>query len=54
MNGFEFIKVVFSGVVVTVAFASASWKSGTLEIAVLAKKRKRKNNNFFVIIRTMN
>ena len=41
MKSFEVIKVVFSGVVVTVAFDSASWKSAaTLEVTILAKKKK--------------
>ena len=31
MNGFEVIKVVFPGVVETVTFDSASWKSKTSE-----------------------
>ena len=44
MNGFE----------VTVAFDSASWKSATLEVAILAKKRMRKKIDFVVTIRTKN
>ena len=50
MNGFEVIKIV----VVTVAFDSASWKSATLEVAILAKKRMRKKIDFVVTIRTKN
>ena len=38
MNGFE----VNEGVVVTAAFDSGSWKSATLEVTILAKKRVRK------------
>ena len=54
MNGFEVVNVVFSGVVVTVAFDSASWTSTTLEVASLAKKITRKKNYFVVTIRTIN
>ena len=54
MNGFEVIKVVFSAVVVTVAFDSASWKSATLEVAVQPKKKMRKKIDFVVTIGTIN
>ena len=39
MNGFEVIEVALSAVVVTVAFDSVSWKSATLEVTILGKKR---------------
>ena len=39
MNGFEVIEVALSAVVVTVAFVSVSWKSATLEVTILGKKR---------------
>ena len=54
MNGFEVIKVAFSGVVVTVAFDSASWKSATLEVAILTKKRMWKTIDFVLTIGTIN
>ena len=46
MNGFEVIEVAPSAVVVTVALDSASWKSATLEVTILAKKRKTKKIDF--------
>ena len=42
MNGFEVVEVASSAVVVTVAFESASWKSATLEVTILAKNRMTK------------
>ena len=53
MNGFEVIKVVFSDAVVAVSFDSASWKSETLGVTILAKKRMRKIIDFVVTIRTI-
>ena len=51
MNGFEVIKVV----VVTAAFLdSASWKSATLEVTILAKKRMRKKIDFVGLFGTIN
>ena len=42
MNDFEVIEVASSVVVVTVAFNLALWKSATLEVTILAKKRMTK------------
>ena len=41
MNDFEVIEASSSVVVVTVAFNLVLWKSATLEVAILAKKRMR-------------
>ena len=46
MNGFEDMEVSSSAVVVTVAFDSASWKSTTLEVPILGKKRMTKKIDF--------
>ena len=46
MNGFEAMEVSSSVVVVAVAFDSASWKSTTLEVTILAKKKIRKTIDF--------
>ena len=51
MNGFEVIKVV---VVTAAFFDSASWKSATLEVTILAKKRMRKKIDFVGLLGTIN
>ena len=54
MNDFEVIEVASSVVVVTVAFNLALWKSATLEVTILAKKRMREKLNLVVTIRIIN